>query len=239
MKIELMRARNNHVGIYMIFACILCGVLGFFLLVSLDGYAFREVTRGVLQYSIYTVYTQFGFFIFPVLAIYLITLDYKEKNVVFYRLIGLNGCTYFLYKAITLLIYVTVGNILTSIIVSIIYKDFSNVILFFMKLENVSVFIIIISLMYAYLFKNMMSAYCVNFALWVASIVLYSVGDFFKYLCFYDASLERHTSFQKILEKGVFMHGSVMDEMIYNIVIFIMVLFVVFISKKRWIKNGI
>lgn len=77
--IDLIRTKNNHMGLYAISVCILMGILGLFLLVSLDGYKFAEISLGMLQYSIYTVYTQFGFFIFPVLAINFIAIDYKEK----------------------------------------------------------------------------------------------------------------------------------------------------------------
>lgn len=237
--IELKRIKNNHIGIYSILACILSGVLGFFLLISLDGYKFEEISLGLLQYSVYTVYTQFGFFIFPVLAIYSITIDYKEKNIAFYKNLGFNEQSYFLCKACTLLIFITVGNIFTSMIISIIYGDFSNVLLFLLKLENVSVFITILSLLYAYLFKNMMVSYCVNFALWVTSIVVYSIHDFFKIFCFYDASLEKHSDFQEVLESRVFMHTSVISEVLYNIITLIIILFIIYAFRKRWSENGI
>lgn len=80
MMIELYRIKNNHIGLFSVMVCILMGILGLILLVSLDGYKLDEISIGLLQYSIYTVYTQFGFFVLPVLSIYLITIDYKEKK---------------------------------------------------------------------------------------------------------------------------------------------------------------
>lgn len=237
--IDLLRIKNNHIGIYAVFVCILMGVLGLFLLVSLDGYRFTEISLGMLQYSIYTVYTQFGFFIFPVLSINFIAIDYKEKNVSFYELIGYNSSSYFLHKAFVLMAFITTGNIIISILLSIVYGDFGNMILFFFKLENVSIFITLMSLLYAYLFKNMMISYCFNFAIWVMSIVLYSINDLFRFLCFYDAALIRHSSFENILKSGGLMHASVLEEIIYNIIIFLFDVIVVYIFKRRWKRNGI
>lgn len=237
--IELKRIKNNYIGLYSILTCILSGILGLFLLISLDGYKFQEVSLGLLQYSIYTVYTQFGFFIFPVLAIYSITIDYKEKNIAFYRALGFEGYSYFLYKAGTLLIFITIGNIATALISSCVYGDFSNMLFFLIKLENVSVYITLSSMLYAYIFKNMMVAYCFNFAFWVMSIVLYSMIDLFKIFCFYDASLERHSSIQIVFESKKFMHVSVVNEIFYNIIALVLIIFIVYVFKKRWEENGV
>lgn len=120
-----------------------------------------------------------------------------------------------------------------------LYRNFSDFILFFLKLENVSVFITFISLLYAFVFKNLMISYCVNFAIWVTGIVLYSINDSFKIFCFYDASLEKHSAFQDVLEAGAIMHSSVITEILYNAVVFLIGMVIVTIFRKRWMKNGI
>lgn len=239
MMIELYRIKNNHIGFFSVMVCILMGILGLILLVSLDGYQFDEISMGLLQYSIYTVYTQFGFFVLPVLSIYLITIDYKEKNIAFYKLLKYNEHLYFLQKLAALLILNTIGNFIVSFSVSVLYRSFSDFILFFLKLENVSVFITFISLLYAFVFKNLMISYCVNFAIWVTGIVLYSINGSFKIFCFYDASLEKHSAFQDVLEAGAIMHGSVITEILYNAVVFLIGMVIVTIFRKRWMKNGI
>ncbi|MCI8314369.1 MAG: hypothetical protein HFH74_04850 [Lachnospiraceae bacterium] len=239
MMIELYRIKNNHIGLFSVMVCILMGILGLILLVSLDGYKLDEISIGLLQYSIYTVYTQFGFFVLPVLSIYLITIDYKEKNITFYKLLKYNEHLYFLQKLAVLLILNTIGNFIVSFSVSVLYRNFSDFILFFLKLENVSVFITFISLLYAFVFKNLMISYCVNFAIWVTGIVLYSINDSFKIFCFYDASLEKHSAFQDVLEAGAIMHSSVITEILYNAVVFLIGMVIVTIFRKRWMKNGI
>ena len=239
MMIELYRIKNNHIGLFSVMVCILMGILGLILLVSLDGYKLDEISIGLLQYSIYTVYTQFGFFVLPVLSIYLITIDYKEKNITFYKLLKYNEHLYFLQKLAVLLILNTIGNFIVSFSVSVLYRNFSDFILFFLKLENVSVFITFISLLYAFVFKNLMISYCVNFAIWVTGIVLYSINDSFKIFCFYDASLEKHSAFQDVLEAGAIMLSFVITEILYNAVVFLIGMVIVTIFRKRWMKNGI
>lgn len=237
--IELYRIKNNHIGLIFIAVCILMGILGLILLVSLDGYSFDEISMGLLQYSIYTVYTQFGFFVLPVFSIYPISIDYKEKNIAFYKLLKYNEHLYFLQKLAVLLIFSVFGNLIVSLFVSAIYRNFSNFILFFLKIENVSAFIMLISLLYAFVFKNIMLSYCVNFAIWVMGIVLNSINNSLKIFCFYDATLEKHSLFQDVLESEAIMHSSVISEILYNVVVFLLGLIVVTLLRKRWTKNGI
>ena len=51
MMIELYRIKNNHIGLFSVMVCILMGILGLILLVSLDGYKLDEISIGLLQYS--------------------------------------------------------------------------------------------------------------------------------------------------------------------------------------------
>lgn len=64
-----------------------------FLLASLDKIV--NPTIAELYNSIYTVYTEFGMLIFPVLILSTFTSDYKNKNVLFYKLMGYNWLKYF------------------------------------------------------------------------------------------------------------------------------------------------
>jgi putative peptide transport system permease protein len=239
MKLELQRMKNNFLHMYIIILCLLCGILGVFLLISLDKYTVNEIPQGLLQYSIYTVYTQFGYFIFPIFSMSLISTDYREKNITFYKVLGYNPHSYFLCKACAILLFITVGNAITSIIVSLAYGNFSNIFLFALKLENISIFISLISLFYAYLFKKIIVSYCVNFAIWVGSIVISTMNGFFEYLCFYDATWKRHRNMEQVFKSNVFMHSSVFIEIFYNVIALLIILLIICIFRKMWTKNGI
>ena len=239
MLFEIRRMKNNHIGLFSILACVLCAILGLFLLVSLDGYSIKDISLGLLQYSVYTVYTQFGFFIFPVIPIYLISMDYKDKNILFYKESGKTPLIYFLDKVCALLLCISFGNILVALSISIPYRNFKNSLFFFMKIESVSIFIILIASLLAYMFKDMMIAYGINFAVWVFSIVLSTINKAFSLLCFYDASLDRHINLEQTLKGNNFMDKSVINESLYNAVIFLIVICIVQLFRKRWVKNGI
>lgn len=237
--IEFIRMKNNKTGIFAIISIVLCFVLGLFLLVTLDKYTFSEISLSTLQYSIYTVFSQFGFLILPVIAIHIINNDYKDKNISFYKSINENEITYFLKKFLALITYMSIGIVISAIILSLLYKDFSNIFLFILKLENVSIFIILISSLISFLFKNNIAAFCINFAIWILSVSLSVVNDLFKLLCFYDASLIRHSEFEKLLNSYTSFDNSVLVELSYNCIFLIIVLCLIKIFKKRWIQNGI
>lgn len=59
--LEIKMLRNTKDGLMIILSSILGLILGFLLLVSLDGYKPYEISLNLFEYSVYTVYTQFGF----------------------------------------------------------------------------------------------------------------------------------------------------------------------------------
>lgn len=237
--IEFIRMKNNKTGFFAIMSIVLCFVLGLFLLITLDGYKLSEISLSTLQYSIYTVFSQFGFFILPVIAIHIISNDYKEKNISFYKSINENEITYFIKKIFALITYMSIGIVISAIILAILYKNFSNILLFILKLENVSIFIVLISSLIAFLFKNNIAAFCINFGVWVLSVSLSAVHSIFKLLCFYDASLARHSEFRKLLNSYRAFDNSILFEIAYNCIFLIIALGIIKIFKKRWIRNGI
>lgn len=239
MLIELKRIKNNHLGLYIVVISILSGILGLVLMLTLDKMSFSEVTLGEIQYSIYTVYTQFGFFFFPVLAIYHINNDYRDKNIIFYKMIKVNVFSYILFKICTLMLFMMIGIMIVAIGIGVIYGDLSNAFLFFIKLGNVSSFIVIVAVLYAYLCKSMILAYCINFAMWIMGAILHSINDIFRFTIFYDGSLERHRQFQEVLKNGHIIDRTVFDELLYNLIVILVVVAIVGIFKKRWEKNGI
>ncbi|MDK2802860.1 MAG: hypothetical protein KFW09_05760 [Oscillospiraceae bacterium] len=237
--LEFKILKNSKNGIMLIGSSILCFILGFILLVSLDGYSPSEISIYQLQYSIYTVYTQFGFFIFTIIPMTLVSNDYKEKNIIFYKTLNYSSLQYVLNKIVSIGLYITIGNFLLSLIISTIYISFNNFFIFFMKIQNISIFIIIISVSLAYLLSNFIKSFCSCFALWIVGIVLSTISEKFFLFAFYDATLQRHLNLQNILESNVLFDLSILSEILYNGVVFCIVLFLAIIFKKRWMKNGI
>ena len=98
---EIRKNIKNHFFLFYLLTVAICFVLGYVLLVSLD--KISNPTISELYVSIYTVITQFGMLIFPVLIIQSFVSDYKNKNILFYKLMGYNWLRYFLTKIAVIL----------------------------------------------------------------------------------------------------------------------------------------
>ena len=89
MKLEMKRAVRNK--FYVIFTLInlLNVLLGYILLVTID--KVQNVTFQDMFESVYTVYTQFGTLLFSAFIIMQFYVDYKEKNIFFYKKLLTDG----------------------------------------------------------------------------------------------------------------------------------------------------
>ena len=93
---EVKKCIRNRFYVFCIAMVTICFGLGYFLLASLDKIIHPTIVE--LYNSIYTVYTEFGMLIFPVLILFTFSSDYKNKNILFYKLMGYDWCKYFLSK---------------------------------------------------------------------------------------------------------------------------------------------
>lgn len=237
MKNELKRSLNNKMYVFTIISCVLSFVLAYILLISIDKY--DTVSISMLQYSAYTVYSQFGFLIFPVIVIYEFNRDYREKNIIFYQKLGINTVRYYLNKVGIIIFWFTLGTIGSLFAASIIYRNFSNFLISVYYFESVLIYIVLISSIFAFLYKNILIAFCVNLFLWILGIMLSTVKPVFRFLCYYDASLVRHENFEKLLNNGNLNNNFPWENFIYNTSIFAAVLVIVIVFRRKWMKNGI
>lgn len=82
---EFKKNIKNRYFLFYLLTVVICFLLGYVLLLSLDKIAHPSI--GELYISVYTVFTQLGMLIFPVLVIQTFSTDYKGKNILFYKLI--------------------------------------------------------------------------------------------------------------------------------------------------------
>lgn len=140
-----MEIRKNIQNKYWVFCTITVGIcffLGYFLLASLDKITHPSVQE--LYNSIYTVYTEFGMLIFPVLVLQTFSSDYKNKNILFYKLLGYNWLHYFLGKLLVNFVFISVPTIIGLIVVSAIYMDFCYLAVMIFYFESVICFQILL-----------------------------------------------------------------------------------------------
>ena len=146
-------------------------------MVSIDKIKINDITLNVLFQSVYTVFTQFGMLILPIIVIYSFNIDYKEKNILFYQLLDINEITYFLTKVGVLIFWFSLYIFIFNTLTCILYKDFSKFMIMFAYYENVVIFYVLIVSCIAFLFNNLISSFCLNLFLWISSIVASTVSE--------------------------------------------------------------
>lgn len=234
---ELKRSlRSGYYIICLVTICI-CFVLGFILVVSLD--KIPRPTIEQLLFSTYTVYTQFGMLIFSVLVMYQITVDYKEKNILFYKLCGYNWLKYFLIKLGIALFWLSVATVISLLVVSLIYGDFSYVLPMLFYFESVLIYEVLVTSLWGFLFKNLIVGFVANLLFWLVSIVASTGNKFFALLSYYDASNDMYQRVEKYFDTKGNVSLPIGNNCLYLLGVFIIILILVGIFRKRWVRNGI
>lgn len=234
---ELKRSfRSGYYLMCLVTICI-CFVLGFILVVSID--KIPKPTIEQLLYSIYTVYTQFGMLVFSVLVIYQMSVDYKEKNILFYKLCGYNWLKYFLNKLGIALLWLSVATIISILVVSIIYGDFSYSLSMIFYFESVLIYEVLVTSLWGFLFKNLILGFVVNLFFWLVSIVASTGNKLFALLSYYDASNDVYQQVGQYFDTKGDASLPIVENCIYLLSAFIIILILVGIFRKRWERNGI
>ena len=214
-----------------------CFVLGYILLASLDKIAHPAIEE--LFNSIFTVYTEFGMLIFPVLTIQLFSNDYKNKNILFYKLCGYDWLKFFFSKAIVSLLFLGTATYLGIIIVSALYGNFSYAGIMLFYFTSVLVYEVFLTCLWGFLFKNMIAGYVVNFAYWLCSLMASSASDKLVWFAYYDAAHKTYKDFMEYLKSQDSSYLSIGGNLVYSIGVIAVVLAIVFVFRKRWERNGI
>lgn len=242
MNIELKRAIRNNFYIYFSSVNILNLVLGYILLGTVDD--IKNPSFELMVESVYTVYTQFGILIFSVFIIMQYYIDYKEKNICFYRTLGYSVGHYWLSKIGMLIIATILGSAIVSLIICVAYTRLVELHIVFFKIESVMIYYVLISSILGFVFDNFLTAFFVNIFLWISGIVLSSAStsSFMQYFAYYDASNTNSKKFIFCIEgkyEKIELLYNILEGYLYDAIIFILCLLLVFCLSRRWIKNGI
>ena len=234
---ELKRTINNKSYLFCISTVVLTFLLGYFLLVGVD--KIENVTIQQLIFSNYTVLTQFGHMLFPFVIIYSFSNDYKDKNILFYKKLGINAFTYFILKVISMIVWFTIGIVLIVFSTAVLFNNFTFIFINFMYFENVMIYIIVISALMGFIFKNMIFAFGANLIFWVFSIIVLTIDPRIKYIAYYDATNYLYLDFEKYLgtSNSNFLH--IGFSILYNVIVLLLSLILVKLLEKQWSRNGI
>lgn len=234
---EIKRSINNRNFLFCIATVVLSFVLGYILLISID--RIKYITIKQLFFSVYTVFTQFGMMIFPIVVINSINSDYREKNILFYRVLNIESKQYFLRKLGVMFFWFSCALVAITFVVCIIYADFSMFGIMLIYFENAIIYIILISSLLAFVFKNMLVSFCINLFIWISSIVLFTAFPNHHYIAYFDASNKVYLNLEKYLKTSNIGYLAIGQSCLYNLVLFFVIFGLVCAFSKQWLKNGI
>ncbi|MDD7306031.1 MAG: hypothetical protein PUG67_05530 [Peptoniphilaceae bacterium] len=238
MKSEIKRAFRNKFFLFYFGVGLLFILLGYILLITID--KVTNITYSDISLSVYTVFSQFGPMIYTALTITLISSDYKDKNIVFYREMGNNSVKYFLKKVGIIFIISFITSIFVACIISLFYKELSMLLPYFLKLEAVLLSFGIINLIVVFIFKDFTKSFFINLFLWIGGIVLAGTNKKLSFLAYFDASMKNYNTFEQIIDKKILNpYALVANDYLFVIIILAISLIFSYIFMKRWWKNGI
>lgn len=215
-------------------------LLGLVLPVTIDKVAYDKLSYSLAAESVYTVYTQFGIFIFSAIIINFISDDYKEKTIYFYKKLNFNPVIYYLEKVLLVISLLGITSLVSSLALSVLFKNFQLFAPVFLKTLAVLILFAIMSCFFAFVFDNFVKAFIVNFIFWLVGNLLSAGRGFWEYFCYYDAANTNYNIFISFLDgKDVGIGKLLLTDYAYDLVVLILCLILIFIFKKKWIKNGI
>lgn len=215
-------------------------ILGLILLTTIDGIS--VITFQNLFESVYTVFTQFGSLLFSALIISMFYIDYKEKNIFFYYKLGLSPLKYYISKILMLIAISFFSSSLVSFLICCNNFSFTNFIIVFLKIECVVIYYIIIMSTIAFIVPNFMMAFFINFVLWIVGIIISTIGHFFEYFAYFDASNKDYKFLMKYVDNRVDFNDviiQIMHNYIFVILVFVICFIIIFLCRKRWFSNGV
>lgn len=234
---EFKKNIKNRYFLFYVITVVICFVLGYVLLVSLDKISNPSI--GELYISIYTVFTQLGMLIFPVLVIQTFAIDYKGKNILFYKLLGYDWIRYFLAKVGVILFWMSLVTLAGIFVISAFYHDFTLMGVTMFYFECALIYEILLASMWGFLFKSVIGAYVINFAFWLFSMVASVANSSLSFLVRYDASNPVFLHLNQYYNTYNDEYLSIMGNVAYSLILVVGVLLITFIFRRRWEKNGI
>lgn len=240
MKLETKRAVRNKFYIFFTLINLLNVLLGYILLVTID--KVQHVTFQDMFESVYTVYTQFGTLLFSAFIIMQFYVDYKEKNIFFYKTLGFSELRYYLTKVGMILLATIIGSAFSSIFICVPYGKIAMLPVVFLKIEGVMIYYTLIISTLGFIFSNFLVAFFSSVFLWIVGIVISAGSSFMEYFAYYDASTTDYHHLISYLDGKIeitnLLHY-IAGNYIYDLIIFFICIVVVLCLRRRWTRNGI
>ncbi len=233
---EFKRSLNNKSFlIYFIMIGFSC-LLGYFLPIGLDN--METVTIDQFSFSLYTVMTQFGPMIYSVAVINSINQDYRDKNILFIKHSGVTPLSYLVKKIFVNLFWFSTSIIFLYGIICLVYNDFMYFWTMIISFMSVLFYITTVSALFGFLFRNILMSYGANLLLWIVGIIVVAIFPTSVYIAYFDASNLLYQNIEKYFQTGDIIFANLDTTVLYNIIVFSMVLILTQLFNKAWLING-
>lgn len=240
MKLEMIRAVRSKFYVIFTLINILNVLLGYILLVTID--KIQNVTFKDMFESVYTVYTQFGTLLFSAFIIMQFYVDYKEKNMFFYKTLGFSELRYYLTKVGVILSATLIGTTFSSILICVPYGRLDMLPVVFIKIEALMIYYTLIISTIGFIFSDFLVAFFLSFFLWIVGIVVSASSSFMEYFAYYDASTTDYHHLISYLDGKIeitTLFHYIAENYIYDLIVCIICVIVILCLRKRWVQNGI
>lgn len=161
------------------------------------------------------------------------------KKIYFYMLLGYDGLKYFWKKTSMIFLSLSIPTVVCILVISSVYNNFEyfKISLFYML--AVLAWQILISSTLVFLFRNIVISYSINLLIWLTTIFITVANKNLYFLAYFDASLEVYKKTSDILTKGMVDTFPYLNVVCIILVIFILDATIIYISRSRWLRNGI
>lgn len=191
----------------------------------------------------YVILTQMGIFILPALCAAYFCTDFNEHAILFYRELGYSSASYYLVKVITLTLFFSIGTLVGSFAACMAYGDLSPLPVMYVHYEAVILTYFAFYGTLACLLASFIKAYFASFAysliaLYVAlSVPALRFLQFFEQNGFVYKNLETNIANLSTFPEMELPHLSLC--VVYAVAVLAINTLVIFILRKRWLRNGI
>ncbi|WP_412518554.1 peptide ABC transporter permease [Staphylococcus simulans] len=220
-----------------------------FLLLFVLGYGYttimsnnHQLSYGSYFFNTYTIAVETGFILFSFIIAYYFNKEYADQNILFYKLLGNTGFTFFYKKMLVIFLECFVFVVIGITVTSLLFNNFSH---YFFLITMFSLLIlqyILIIGTISILISNILTSVITSLIYWVVSIVLVILNPtIFGILAPFEASNVMYPNVDTTL------NGDTLALTTYDItllVVYFPLLFainfvVLFFARKRWLQLGL
>lgn len=202
------------------------------------------VTYSALFEGVYTVYCQFGQLILSAFAMFYITNDYSNKNVLFYRELGFNSTRYYLCKVTTMALALITSFGLCSLAACAVYGDFSLLIGMLLQVSALIIAYLSVFCCVALVVGKFVPSFFAYIVWWIgASIAVGNGPDWMQWLQFFDQNADLYrTTIDHFANISSFLSNqaqAIGTCFAYSLALLIVGTLISYITRKRWLHNGV